>query len=513
MKMQIENENMYCSDLEYDSGSEQGDDVEVFGYESDDYDGKTGNLDDYELRTVIPEAPSRHYFVHFPIQLAAMSSEYSTIEEGCKVLHETIMEKEKEEREQRLKEFEEFLVQEEKERRKWFEFLATLPTESEDGKAKRLEKMKKELEEKLKEKKKKGNVPLPFPHRRNGGGKHSNKEPATKEVIKARRASRRAENKKTKKKEEEERSQKFAVEPVKKVEEKPYLALPPSKNDIDNDEIEDIKTKTIEAAMANEKREKEKEKEKEEFEMNERERKEIERKEVESWTEIKRKKQIEPIILKMGAASYIPSPAPPVHSCERTRICNSVVENRKCPHGEKCRFAHSLEELNLVPCRFGDKCKLVCFEDSYKNVSKTTRVCKFSHPEETKINYAERVGITIPKSHVAIPQPVVPKPPVPPAQTVVAKLMIPPSPKVSAWKNPLEIKEKPLCKSVGTGKPCPHGEKCRFRHPDINQEIKPEIKPEINPDEVVITIPLCMAQQAVEMIMTKGLTNVRLKTY
>ena len=219
MTNNLKDEIMYCSEDEYDSDSEQPNGEEASNYEFDDYDGNVENLDDYESRTTVPETPSNRWSdlvqVHGPVQLAALTSEYETIEEGCNALWETMMQKESEDREARLKAFEEKLVKDRIDLIKFNAFLATLPTESEDGKAKRLVKRTLELAELLKAKTKKrklGTVALPFPHRRNGGGKHSKKEPVTIEVIAARRALHRSQTKKTKKEEEEARTKKFAVE-------------------------------------------------------------------------------------------------------------------------------------------------------------------------------------------------------------------------------------------------------------------------------------------------------------
>lgn len=38
---------------------------------------------------------------------------------------------------------------------------------------------------------------------------------------------------------------------------------------------------------------------------------------------------------------------------EKTRLCYSVTRGGKCPHGQRCRFAHHVSELR---CKFGQSC-------------------------------------------------------------------------------------------------------------------------------------------------------------
>jgi hypothetical protein len=589
MTNNLKDEIMYCSEDEYDSDSDQPNGEEALNYEFDDYDGNVENLDDYESRTTVPEAPSNRWSnlvqVHGPVQLAALTSEYETIEEGCNALWETMMQKESEDREARLKAFEEKLVQDRIDLVKFNAFLSTFPTESEDGKAKRLEKKKLELAELLKAKtknRKLGTAALPFPHRRNGGGKHSKKEPATTEVIAARRALHRSQTKKTKKEEEEARTKKFAVEGPQAVKaEKVYVTLPILVEDeMEKTETDEIRVKMMEKATIIVEEEIVQE-------IVEKKKKVVE----EEWTKVTKKTTIEPLVIKMGVAPYR-SPSswkdrPTAARVERTRMCNSVIDGKKCYHGEKCRFAHSIDELNIQPCRFGSNCRSVyCGDNVYKN-NTTMRVCQFSHPEETKNDYADRVGIA---KHISPPAPTpppapppqAPPPPAPPPQappqapppaawTKPQPVWKPPSPPPqapppqappAAWTKPQPVWKPPspppqpvpqqkMCFSVGSGIPCPHGSRCRFFHPPLHSPIvdmpplkmslekmplekmplekmplvekmplekmplekMPLEKMPLEKAEVVITVPSNMAPQALEMILSKGLKNVRLNVY
>ena len=69
-------------------------------------------------------------------------------------------------------------------------------------------------------------------------------------------------------------------------------------------------------------------------------------------------------------------------SSVKTQMCDSVLNDNHCPHGEMCRFAHSVDELAIHSCRYGENCNN---KDTY---------CKFKHPKETRENYFARNGIS-----------------------------------------------------------------------------------------------------------------------
>jgi len=68
-------------------------------------------------------------------------------------------------------------------------------------------------------------------------------------------------------------------------------------------------------------------------------------------------------------------------SDKRSRACKSVTSEEKCLKGSCCTFAHTIEELNPIACKFGMSCKFI-FSD--------TKTCFFVHPEETKEMYCKR---------------------------------------------------------------------------------------------------------------------------
>ena len=69
----------------------------------------------------------------------------------------------------------------------------------------------------------------------------------------------------------------------------------------------------------------------------------------------------------------------PKRDLTNTRMCSSFIRKSKCPHGDKCRFAHSYEELNPSPCNFDGRCR-------------NATTCKFKHSNETNETYVERLA-------------------------------------------------------------------------------------------------------------------------
>ena len=77
----------------------------------------------------------------------------------------------------------------------------------------------------------------------------------------------------------------------------------------------------------------------------------------------------------------------------KTRLCWSVEKGVACPHGkDKCKFAHSLDELRMSPCVFGGQCRFVQLHgiSNYKNCG--DRVCQYLHPDECQASFMSRTG-------------------------------------------------------------------------------------------------------------------------
>jgi len=183
-----------------------------------------------------------------------------------------------------------------------------------------------------------------------------------------------------------------------------------------------------------------------------------------------------------------------------TKMCKSVGGGFDCKYRDKCQFAHAIDELVLVPCKFARSCK--------------RQDCTFTHPTETKESYCVRIGVVArPKPHPMPPVPQVVEKPVPklaekliPSICPWGKLASPPlvSPLVVVEATKIELEEsikpefkceiievskvvcKPttevksevksiatgkigdkgtkMCKSTMSGMTCKYGDKCQFAH-------------------------------------------------
>jgi hypothetical protein len=358
-------------------------------------------------------------------------------------------------------------------------FMAILPTESRLGKQKRLRKEREErqLKSKLaylarkKKRKAGGTKPLPFKHRRNGGGKRRSKmaQHGTKEadreieVIRIRRAAKKKKKKAQKKIDEAKRQEDFKMVPPKVVEfvTPDYIV---EESDDEEREHEREQMQIIRSHVV---------KNFQDFDQYIKPDITTKMPKEEPWTRVGKKKKKMPmpiVIIKLvtpklieeekieeGHAKLVDTKTMR-SSLARSKMCRSVGTGRPCPHGAKCRYAHTPEELKVPTCFFKDACNRVRkTKDGYKNCCK--RKCLFIHPGEDMVKYCRRLRI------VHTPRC---KPCCQTTSTVV------PSPTINQWKHKKPIcdvvvqttlkKQKRLCRSVGTGRPCPHGDKCRFRH-------------------------------------------------
>lgn len=78
-----------------------------------------------------------------------------------------------------------------------------------------------------------------------------------------------------------------------------------------------------------------------------------------------------------------------------TKMCLSVLNGTTCRHGDKCRFAHSEEELTIGECFFGSRCKHVYYNKG-EYMSIKGKQCQHKHPAETDSNYYNRTGLPEP---------------------------------------------------------------------------------------------------------------------
>ena len=88
---------------------------------------------------------------------------------------------------------------------------------------------------------------------------------------------------------------------------------------------------------------------------------------------------------------------PIIVSKEKTKVCKSVINKTACWYKEKCRFAHSLSELNPRECRYGEECRHYFIRNRRYSHRPEYYVakgkCQFLHFSEDVGQYCQRLGI------------------------------------------------------------------------------------------------------------------------
>ena len=72
--------------------------------------------------------------------------------------------------------------------------------------------------------------------------------------------------------------------------------------------------------------------------------------------------------------------------------------------------------------------------------------------------------------------------------------------KTPVRKTPVRKTKDAFCESVGTGRSCRHGHKCRFQHVEESVDEK---------GQVILKVPKAMAIKAMQSAMKRGLKNVK----
>ena len=77
----------------------------------------------------------------------------------------------------------------------------------------------------------------------------------------------------------------------------------------------------------------------------------------------------------------------------KTKMCDSILQNKSCRHGNNCRFAHTEDEIEKNICIFGDECKYVEIKgNTFHNKSDIFKKCAFQHPGESDKNFNQRIS-------------------------------------------------------------------------------------------------------------------------
>ena len=191
---------------------------------------------------------------------------------------------------------------------------------------------------------------------------------------------------------------------------------------------------------------------------------------------------------------------------EKTRMCNSVEKKEPCRHGEKCRFAHSLEELVTRNCFFKGECRFVRYENG-KLVNNGRDICRNKHPHESQDEFIERVGL----SHYKIRD----VPTRVPTRVQAPKIMTLEksidacdryTTTTSSWASTLKASLKPTVE-VPTVVTLPSSlpEKTLLEVLEV-----PEVPVE-KKKEVVLRVPRELVMQALELAIKSGNTSIRVE--
>ena len=78
-----------------------------------------------------------------------------------------------------------------------------------------------------------------------------------------------------------------------------------------------------------------------------------------------------------------------------TQICKSVINREKCKYGNKCCFAHTIEQFKPIRCNFGSRCFHVCYQGDckYSNTNEKQKICMCIHEDESKEEFIKRIGL------------------------------------------------------------------------------------------------------------------------
>jgi hypothetical protein len=189
----------------------------------------------------------------------------------------------------------------------------------------------------------------------------------------------------------------------------------------------------------------------------------------------------------------------------KTRMCNSVEKKETCRHGEKCRFAHSLEELVTRNCFFKGECRFVKFENG-KLVNNGRDICRNKHPHESQDEFIERVGLAHYKTR-EVPTSVptrVPRHVEAPKVIALEKSMHDcdkHTTSTSSWASTLKASLKPPAVEASYPLVEPVVEKPLLEVPPLPFEKK----------EVVLRVPRELVMQALELAIKSGNTSIRVE--
>lgn len=84
-----------------------------------------------------------------------------------------------------------------------------------------------------------------------------------------------------------------------------------------------------------------------------------------------------------------------IYGVLRRELCKSFVRNFPCHMQDKCRYAHSIEDLAITSCHFGYRCTDVIYENEVVKNRSLTKVCQRLHPNETDNDVRKRMSFLL----------------------------------------------------------------------------------------------------------------------
>ena len=191
----------------------------------------------------------------------------------------------------------------------------------------------------------------------------------------------------------------------------------------------------------------------------------------------------------------------------KTRMCNSVDMKEVCKHGDKCRFAHNLDELKISTCLFEDKCRFVKICNG-KLQNDGFKICNHKHPQESTEDFISRVGLdkynkqnnrkesflppTQPRPQFVPPPPVHPQF-VPPTQPQ----FVPPPTQPQFFTQPQFVPPPPTQPQI-------------VSPPTQNQNDSTSTQTSTE-QVLIIRVPKELASQALEIAMKSGRTHIQVE--
>jgi hypothetical protein len=94
------------------------------------------------------------------------------------------------------------------------------------------------------------------------------------------------------------------------------------------------------------------------------------------------KKELKMSLLTFNTNDYSNNDKKKKHVLMCTKVCQSVGKKTKCKYGEKCCFAHDINQLRIIYCKFNRKCR-------------HGNRCAFKHEYENLSDYYKRQGFEI----------------------------------------------------------------------------------------------------------------------